>query len=263
MLDKTDHTEWEQGDCFWKSDDLTRRGHGQINLEWNESDSSFEAILEEFPGYCVISQTCDIVRKVGDRPFIHIAPLVKLSDDDFQNFRKGSSPRYVYLGEVEEKNLMVDLDYVTTVSKKILCTVERVQGVRTCQERFVFARAVARKFERFAFPDGFNQKVTDFVKFLKKKHGKSNPVGVLLSKVKEIRVDADPDWNSSHKSITFYFFVESDTDCSNAKEVTNKLPKENSEYAFSVSFCTYDDLTAGEYLASVPLDLDYLSHSQK
>jgi hypothetical protein len=73
---------WQQGDCvlgeFW----FVHRADFDLPLtEGAEEAAKTEDDLIETQeiGFCVLSQTCDIVRDSLDRPYINVAPLLTVN----------------------------------------------------------------------------------------------------------------------------------------------------------------------------------------
>src|SRR5690606_33805108 len=92
-----------------------------------------------------------------------------------------------------------------TVEKPLVATWERVSGCKTDQEARDFAAALARKRARFAFPDDFNQLVNKLSKRLTEKHDKQTHEGRALRSLREIRVSAQPSWDSNQVELMLWF----------------------------------------------------------
>ena len=67
-----------------------------------------------------------------------------------------------------------------TVEKAVVAKWTRIPGCATDDERVAFAKALARKRRRFAFPNGFNSGPVKFRGRLKDKDGKNSPEGHLI-----------------------------------------------------------------------------------
>lgn len=52
-----------------------------------KSAGHFQAINKEVDGLVVVTQSCDIVRGCKDRPFIEVAPLVKVKEEDLKQIK--------------------------------------------------------------------------------------------------------------------------------------------------------------------------------
>lgn len=90
----------------------------------------------------VVTQTCDVVRKSRDRPFVEVSPLVELAPDDFDLAAR--RPRYGVVPALADKRLVADLDRTMTVEKSVVADWCRVPGCRTDAETRAFASALAR-----------------------------------------------------------------------------------------------------------------------
>ena len=64
-------------------------------------------------GLAVLTQTCDIVRDCVQRPFIEVAPLVRMDPENCLAVRRGRRPSYASLPALEARGLVVDLDRVS------------------------------------------------------------------------------------------------------------------------------------------------------
>ena len=101
-------------------------------------------------GSVLLSQTCDIVQ--ASRPSVAIAPLAYLPGAAAGEARSGKRPSYVHVPELGE-DAFAHLEVVGTATKGWLAQHARTPGLSSDSDLRMFARAVARKFGRFAFPD--------------------------------------------------------------------------------------------------------------
>ena len=62
-----------------------------VNREPSEADP-VTLIETAAPGFVVVTQSCDIVRRYEDRRFVVLAPLVKVSESDLPTIKKGYRP---------------------------------------------------------------------------------------------------------------------------------------------------------------------------
>lgn len=222
-------------------------------------------VEEEIEGVVVLSQSCDIVRSYEERPYIEVAPLVLIKDQQvIGEIQKGARPRYAYIPSAASRMLVGDLDRVMTIDKELASEWSFLQGCMTLMEQRQFAAAIARKRSRFAFPDDLVHLLSPLQKRVKKKHSKESPEGRLLRILKEIRIIASPSWEESEVSLTFYFIAPENT------EITVELEQQCDRWidaleetaiytSFDVQVLPYSALSAWEYINSIPLDLDYLS----
>ncbi len=261
--------EWRQGDLALQEPWFVHVGDVSTPLTPAASEAAGDGlhVLEsEVKGLVVVTQTCDIVRACIDRPYIEVAPLVQVSDEDLQLIKRGRRPAYATLPSLEPDRLAADLDRVMTVEKAVLATWVRTPGYEHEAEGRAFALALARKRVRFAFPDDFSELVDKLQRRLVDKHEKNSVEGRGLRALREIRVRATPHWNSGELEVFFWFVREE-----------NEAPFEGADWSemlklwlglvpargrFTVvegAVVTLDDMTAREYVESDPLDLDHLS----
>jgi len=224
---------------------------------------------ESVPGLVVVTQTCDIVRSSKNRPFLQVSPLVELQADELEQAKKGLRPRYLYLPAMEDRSLSGDLARIMTVEKALVATWERTPGWKNQSDGRQISKAISRNFGRPAFPDNFVEWVRPFQKRIKKKHGRSTPEGEFLRSLREIRVRAEPSWDSPKPRITFFYILQdasafevaaSDEVLDTWKSLLSPTPFFNGP---DFLLNTLEDLTAQDYVESDPFDLDYLTSSQK
>lgn len=167
---------------------------------------SISGLYESTPaGAAILTQTCDIVpRHDRDRPFVAIAPVVELAAAiEAEEAKRGRRPRYAHLPAYERGEHFVDLDRITTVETGVVLMYERTEGVRTDEERAAFARAIARKFSRFAFPDQLSESLLKWRRQVVAKHGKENsPEGELYRRAVDVRVTAAQGWQAEAIDVT-------------------------------------------------------------
>ena len=82
----------------------------------------------EVLGLSVVTQTCDLVRRCEDRPFVEVCPLVEVEDSTLHEIQRGRRPNYAFIPGVAERSLVADLDRVMTVEKSVVATWDRVRG---------------------------------------------------------------------------------------------------------------------------------------
>lgn len=93
---------------------------------------------------------------------------------------------------LREQRLVADLDRVMTVEKSVVFSWQRTVGCPLDEDARNFARALARKRARFAFPNDFNRLVDPLSQRLKEKHDRRSPEGGALRALREIRVVVTP-----------------------------------------------------------------------
>jgi hypothetical protein len=219
-------------------------------------------------GLVVVSQSCDIVKKCADCEYVEVSPLVEINDPaQMRAIRKGGQLRYAYLPGLADRNFAVDLGRTMTVEKAVVAGWNRIAGCMTDQERGDFAEALARKRQRFAFPDSFNAGLTKFRDRLKEKEGKASPEGSLIAAVNHIRVRPDPDWNAENVTVLFWFLLEPnakiDFDASR-KIIEGWMRRIKFLPPFTLATPAFylverGDMTVEDYLDSYRLDYDDLS----
>lgn len=228
-------------------------------------DSGNNIVEEEVKGFVVLSQTCDIVRSYTERPYLEVCPLVKIENDhDYKLIFKGMRPRYAYIPAAESKSLVADLDRIMTVDKALASNWSFQKGCRSAVEQQRFAQAIARKRNRFAFPDELVELLRALQKRIVNKHSKSSEEGKLLRELQEIRIAFTPALEAEEVSSLLYFIVadnsliiqELEEQCTSWIELINPTSK---YISFDAIVTSYNEISALEYTRSIPLDLDYLS----
>ena len=183
---------WRQGDIsldagleFVHVADLARP-HSQASVEAvGGSDGETQlagiaTIASDVEGVVVLTQTCDIVRSCKNRPFVEIAPLVRLDDTTVEQVRRLKRPAFAFVASMAREGLVADLDRVMTVEKAVVANWGRVSGWDTDSDNRAFARAIARKRSRFAFPDDFVQAADRFRRRMLEKHNRMTVEGSHL-----------------------------------------------------------------------------------
>lgn len=250
---------WRQGDCVLGEAWFVHR---------TTPPSEDGADLHEtaVAGMVIVTQSCDVVRAFDKRPFVEISPLVELSQDDFDLAARGRRPQYAVVPALADERLVADLDRTMTVEKSVVATWERVAGCRTDDESRAFASALARKRERFAFPDDFNTLVHKLRDRVQEKHDKQSDDGRALRDLREIRVQAAPAWNAEAVDLFFWFIREAVGPAAPQKPWPDFLKKWLAMVVPQGRFTSVhgqvvalEDMSARDYVDSDRLDLDYLS----
>jgi hypothetical protein len=231
-------------------------------------DTTGEAELRETPvaGLVVVTQTCDVVRKSEERPFVEVSPLVALAHDDFDLAARGRRPRYAVVPALADRLLVADLDRTMTIEKSVVASWYRVAGCRNDAETRAFAGALARKRERFAFPDDFNRLVGKLRARLVEKHDKQTEDGRALRRLREIRVQVSPAWTADNVELFFWFIRDEQEPVADpirwqeflARWIAMVRP-EGRFASINGQVVGLADMTARDYVESDRLDLDYLS----
>ena len=260
---------WQQGDYVLGEHWFIQRCNPDRPLtQASEDAAQEESDLAEYEvrGFVVVTQTCDIVRTCSNRPFVEVVPLVEVDEKQLYQIQRIRQPQYAYIPGVAELNLVADLDRVMTVEKAVVAQWELKPGCQNDEEIRVLGQALVRKRARFAFPDEFNKLVNKLQDQMKKKHDKSSPEGEALRALREIRVRAEPSWNSSKIELMFWFIRDEEQvqfQDMNWNQLREKwlalVPASGCFQSVDGSVVSLEDMTAKDYVESDPLDLDNLS----
>jgi len=108
----------------------------------------------EVKGLTVVSQTCDILRSFEERPFVQVAPLYEMQDEEAERaVQRRSYPRYAFLPNLGGSRLVVDLDRIFTVEKSMLAIWDRQPGCSTDDQRRSLTETIRRYYTRPALPE--------------------------------------------------------------------------------------------------------------
>ena len=261
--------EWCQGDYVLGEHWFIYRFNPQRPLTSDSADVAKEETdlaESEVKGFVIVTQTCDIVRSCNERPFVEIVPLVEVDEQQLHDVQRSRRPQYAYIPGVAGLNLVADLDRIMTVEKAVVAEWERKPGCLSDDEIRALGQALTRKRARFAFPDDF----TDFARKLQNrlcdKHDKDTDEGEALRALREIRVRAEPSWNSSEIRLIFWFIRDDDQNQFKGvgwdqflNQWLQLIPESGRYKNVEGSVVALEDMTAKEYVESDPLDLDHLS----
>lgn len=261
--------EWRQGDLALEERWFVHVGDPTEPLTDAAADASeggLQALTSEVDGLAVVTQTCDIVRNCVDRPYIEVAPLVRVDQVAIVDVQRGRRPALGNLPALVDKSLVADLDRVMTVEKSIAAKWKRSPGYVQDADGRAFAQALARKRARFAFPDDFTDVVKKLQARLSDKHDRNTEEGRGLRALREIRVQAAPSWDASQVSL-FFWFIRRDTETdSDGKSWAGLLKQWLGLVSVSGRFtetdgvvATLSELNGAEYVGSDTLDLGHLS----
>jgi hypothetical protein len=160
-------------------------------------------------GVVVVSQTCDVVRE--SLLYVHVAPRRRLPDNEARQARRGRRPRYVHLSAIGE-NDFVDLAQICSVHKSVVAPAERIAGVTSDEDISRFGKAVARHFNRFAYPDDVSIFLNPLADAIQSKSGKlESPEGRLLENVLQLRVESLNGWGEPPYDMRQLIIVEPGT----------------------------------------------------
>lgn len=224
------------------------------------------------PGLVVVTQTCDVVRSCAGRPFVEVCPLVEVDEADLKTIMRGQRPAFAHVPTLVGQRLVADIDRTMTLEKPVVAKWVRLPGWTTDEEARAFARALSRKRARFAFPDNFVALARKLVGRLSDKHGKDSDEGRALRALREIRVQASPDWDGKSVEVFFWFIrhggeaeLEQEAGARMLKKWLELVPKSGRFARVDGQLVTLHDVTGADHESSDPLDLDHLSsrHDQK
>jgi hypothetical protein len=264
-----DLSQWRQGDVALEEHWFFHVGDPSAALTdaaaQSEGDSRV-SLPSYVDGLAVITQTCDLVRRCVERPFVEVAPLVRVNEEAFADVVRGRRPAYAALPELHRSLLVVDLDRVMSVEKSIVARWKRAPGYVDDADARAFAHALARKRERFAFPDDFVSLVRKLESRLIGKHEKATEEGRALRALREIRVQAEPSWDAEQVELMFWFirspsqpdFEGTGWDVQLSKWL-DLVPENDRFIAIHGQVVALEDMNAAEYVQSAPFDLDHLS----
>ena len=188
----------------WRQGDFAFNVGGFLYAIPAEGDEPYDAseTTENIVGLVVISQTCDIVRRTGERHYLTVCPLIEKNKDDLTDILRGRKPN---LADVENAGELVfaDLNRIMSVHKDIVKTWDRNTGFNSEATRIKFAAALERKFGRFAFPDEFDSAMKEFNGRVWKRHKKDgSELGRVCRSLAQIRFRAEPNWEAYERTIT-------------------------------------------------------------
>jgi hypothetical protein len=268
-------TSWRQGDVIFDAGfsmmhlalagrPLTPAARETANELPGDSPDDLLLVASETPGFVVLTQTCDLVRGSEQRPYVEMAPLRKVDTDILAQVRRCRIPALAYVPALADRELVVDLERTMTLEKAVLASLTFERGLNSDAETAAFQSALARKRQRFAFPDVFNRAIEPFQRRMIRRAGKSTPEGRHVDALVEIRAAAVPTWEASEVAVTLWLIKGHDPDKAEWMHWLSeweKLIDQGGQYQLDgpLQLCTLDDMRASEYVASHRLDLDQLS----
>jgi hypothetical protein len=237
----------------------------EVAKEAAASGSQVDLIEEMVRGLVVLTQTCDIVRRCADRPFIEVSPLVEVDARVFPEVERARRPQFAFVPGLADLRLVADLDRVMTVEKSVVAKWTRVEGCRTDDASRNFSQALARKRTRLALPDEFTRRASRLLSRLGEKHGKDSLEGRALRALREIRVQAEPDWSAKRVRVVLWFVRNADdhdfegTNWADLVASWLKLVPSSEQFEIDGEVTTLERLSADDYVHSDRLDFDHLS----
>jgi hypothetical protein len=261
--------QWRQGDCALGEHWFVFRVSPDAPLTEDAAAAAGDGVDNaegSVFGFAVVTQTCDIVRECGERPFVEVCPLVEVDEGKLHEIERGRRPNYAYLPGVSDRHLVADLDRVMTVEKPVVARWERVAGCLDDNDSRRLSLALSRKRARIAFPDDFVAFATPLMSRMSEKHDKESDEGRALRALREIRIRAAPSWDADTVQLMFWFirnenqptFEQQGWDVL-LRAWLARVPAAGRFAEVDGAVLTLDDLTARDYVESDPLDLDHLS----
>ena len=223
------------------------------------------SVLDEVRGLVMLTQTCDVVRGCRNRPFVEVAPLIEVPELWVEEIRRLKRPAFAYVSTTAGERLVADLDRTMTVEKALVAGWTRTPGWENDEELRDFARALARKRSRFAFPDDFVAAAGDLQSHISGRHNRQNDEGAYLRALREIRVRAAPSWDNREVQLSWWFIKDVDpagvqVDWSTfLDQWLARFDQTGRFRVVSAIACHLENMTARDYLESDRLDLDRLS----
>lgn len=263
---------WQQGDFSTDCNDFL------FCESPEDGDDPFDYGLDpNVFGFCIISQTCDIVRDPSEHfiKSVTVCPLVEMRPQDISQIEKGEQPRFGMI-EGAPENTVVDFTRSMSVEKTLLVTWNRQRGCLTEKSLQNFAKSLERFFGRFGFPNEFNISMQSFRKAVNSKYGKlGSDFGKVIRSIYEFRVYPHTSWSdSSDVPITITAILEDPAlrEIKDIEIIRLELAKKIDKISWVAPFSPHDsvlrvasldDLTAAEYLNTYPLDLSALSFAKR
>src|SRR5438105_2299413 len=98
--------QWAQGDCALGAYEFFFKANPSHHVATSNSLKEDEDIIaQEIDGFCVVTQTCDIVRDCKDRPYLEVVPVVSLDETAYEEAAKGGRPNYGYIPALRDRKM--------------------------------------------------------------------------------------------------------------------------------------------------------------
>ena len=119
-----------------------------------------------------------------------------------EEIRRLKRPAFAYVSTTAGERLVADLEHTMTVEKALVVGWTCTPGWETDDELRDFARALARKRSRFAFPDDFVAAARNHQAHMNVRHNRQTDEGAHLRALREIRVRAAPSWDDTEVQLS-------------------------------------------------------------
>ncbi len=256
---------WRQGDVALDVDWFVHIANGnQLLTDIEVEEREIGAVTTGAKGVVVVSQTCDIVRNCLKRPFVQVARLVHMTNEQIGGVQRLERPQFLLIPSIVHMGLVGDIDQIMTVEKSIVADWTRSPGCTNDTERRQVADALARHKNRPALPDEFAKVVSPLFDRLRNQRKSQNDEGRAIRALNQIRVTAQPDWSAPEIDLHFWFILGENTDPEIEWEKIVegwivRLDGQSGFRTFSGAAVELSDMTADEYVNSDVWDLDRLS----
>ena len=262
-------SEWRQGDF---TRDCTEFVFHKKQLGTNsnlEGKNHTSRCSQKIVGCVVVSQTCDIVSNSKLKRHVIVCPLIEVDSGKFKETKAGRTPIYGYLPNIGE-NVVVDFSRFMSIQKEQFASYKRELGWDVDRQLINFSSSLARVFNRYAFPDKFNQIMDNFRIKVYKSH-KDPKFSRILESISEFRVYPHSHWYDLESiPISFLAILESDFDAENISsvEIRNSLMTEIDDIKWVKPFEGHIDIldvvekssiSVDHYEKSYKFDFDFIS----
>lgn len=256
---------WRQGDCVIGENWFFHKFDPDLPITQAAKNATEQAEIIEtaVEGFVLLTQTCDIIRDYNERPFVELAPLIKSEDEnEYLRIERRLHPQFAPIPYLKDLGLVADLDRCMTIEKSLLLKWKKYPQSMSVEEGKRFSEDLARKSQRFAFPDNFVDAMQKLQNRLKKKHDVGSSEGETLRAIREIRVRAAPSWEESEVELDFFFVLQKTVPPAIHSQIDQWLDLFEVKPPFKKPLShavTLSQMSALEYVQSDILDLSYLS----
>ena len=155
----------------------------------------------------LVTQTCDLQETTSEEPHCLVAPVLKVSTDSAWQVTRGHRPRFVGLPWRDDQSIG-DLSLITVVDRSLLVGATSLGNPRTSRERLHFADMAARYLTRPAIANHINEVLAPSVQRIGDRYDRQSAEGRCLEKVAQLRLEANPDFDSAQPALTVLVLIE-------------------------------------------------------